>query len=165
MVIEGTAQFFRKFLRVAEVGDADAATRDLVFVSRADAATGGTDGALAGGLFAGLIQRDVVRHDDRRGRADLQAAAHFDAVGFEFADLLLQRAWVQHHAVADQAQRIGTQDAGGNQVEHGLLAADHQRVAGVVAALEADDGADILRQQIDDLALAFIAPLGAQHYD
>jgi hypothetical protein len=34
-----------------------------------------------------------------------------------------------------------------------------------VAALETHDGADFLGQQVDDLALAFIAPLRAQHYD
>jgi len=50
-------------------------------------------------------------------------------------------------------------------VQDGLLAVDHQRVAGIVAALEADDGADVLRQQVDDLALAFIAPLGPENND
>jgi hypothetical protein len=38
-------------------------------------------------------------------------------------------------------------------------------VAGIVAALEARDGADLLGQQIDDLALAFIAPLGPENDD
>jgi hypothetical protein len=50
-------------------------------------------------------------------------------------------------------------------VQHGLLASDHERVAGVVSALEAHHGTDFLGEQIDDLALAFIAPLSAQHYD
>ncbi len=74
-------------------------------------------------------------------------------------------AGLRHDAVADQAQRVVAQDAGRDQVQDGLLAADHQRVAGVVAALEAHDGADVGGQQVDDLALAFVAPLGAQHYD
>jgi hypothetical protein len=72
---------------------------------------------------------------------------------------------VQHDAVTDEAQRVGAQDARGNQVQHGLLAVDHQRVAGVVPALEAHDGADFLGQQVDDLALAFIAPLGPENDD
>jgi hypothetical protein len=70
---------------------------------------------------------------------------------------------MQHDTVADQAQRVVAQDARGNQVQDGLLAADDEGVAGVVAALEAHDGADVLREQVDDLALAFIAPLGTQH--
>ena len=42
-----------------------------------------------------------------------------------------------------------------------LCAADDEGVAGVVTALEARHRGGALRQEIDDLALAFIAPLGA----
>ncbi len=42
-----------------------------------------------------------------------------------------------------------------------LLAAGDHRVAGVVAALRADDHVDGVGEQVDDLALAFIAPLAA----
>ncbi|GBD47193.1 hypothetical protein METY_0406 [Methylopila sp. Yamaguchi] len=38
-------------------------------------------------------------------------------------------------------------------------------MARVVAALEADDDVRLLREPIDDLALAFVAPLGADHDD
>jgi hypothetical protein len=72
---------------------------------------------------------------------------------------------MQNHPVTDQAQRIVTQDAGRNQVQHRLLAGDDEGVAGVVAALEAHHGANFLGEQIDDLALAFVAPLSTQHYD
>ena len=46
-----------------------------------------------------------------------------------------------------------------------LRAVDDERVAGVVAALEAHDAGDAVGQQIDDLALAFVAPLGADDDD
>src|SRR5690606_38231294 len=42
-----------------------------------------------------------------------------------------------------------------------FLPADHQRVAGIVATLETCDGRGFLGQQVDDLALALVAPLGA----
>jgi hypothetical protein len=38
-------------------------------------------------------------------------------------------------------------------------------VTRVVAALETGHRADALRQQIDDLAFAFVAPLRTQNYD
>jgi len=41
---------------------------------------------------------------------------------------------------------------------------DDQRVTGVVAALEADDALRLLGQPVDDLALAFVAPLGPDHH-
>ncbi len=148
-----------------QVGDADAATRHLVFIGRADATAGGADRLAAGGAFARLVQGDVVRHDQRRGRGDLQARTHFHAGGFELGDFLLQGRRRDHHAVADQAQRVFTQDARRDQVQHGLLAIDDKGVAGIVAALETHYGTDFLGKQIDDLALAFIAPLGTKHYD
>lgn len=48
-------------------------------------------------------------------------------------------------------------------MQDGLLAIDDERVAGVMAALESDDCTDFFGKQIDDLALAFIAPLGTEH--
>jgi hypothetical protein len=43
------------------------------------------------------------------------------------------------------------------------LLADDQGMAGIVATLEADDGIGAAGEPIDDLAFAFIAPLGADH--
>ena len=51
----------------------------------------------------------------------------------------------------------------GNQLEDELLLADIDGVAGVVAALVARDDVEPVREQVDDLALAFVAPLRAQH--
>jgi len=105
----------------------------------------------------------VVRHDQRRGRGDLQARTHFHAGGFQLSDFLLQRGRRDHHAVADQAQRVIAQDAGRNQVQHGLLTVDDQGMTGIVAALVTHNRSRLIGQQIDDLALAFIAPLGAEN--
>jgi hypothetical protein len=44
-------------------------------------------------------------------------------------------------------------------------AVDDQRVAGIVAALEAHHHVGALRQPVDDLALALVAPLGADDDD
>ena len=64
-----------------------------------------------------------------------------------------------------QDRHVLAQDAGGNQPQHGLAAADDERVAGVVPALEAHDALRALGQPVDDLALAFVAPLGADDDD
>jgi hypothetical protein len=44
------------------------------------------------------------------------------------------------------------------------LAVDDQRVAGIVPALEARDHVGALAQPVDDLALALVAPLGADDH-
>jgi hypothetical protein len=38
-------------------------------------------------------------------------------------------------------------------------------MAGIVSSLKAHHGLGVVCQPIDDLALAFITPLGANHYD
>src|SRR5258708_9473342 len=50
-------------------------------------------------------------------------------------------------------------------MQHRLLGSDHQRVAGVVAALEAHHALRAVGQPVDDLALALVAPLGADDDD
>ena len=57
------------------------------------------------------------------------------------------------------------EDAGRNQAQHRLAAADDERVPGVVAALEAHDALRVLGQPVDDLALALVAPLGSDDDD
>ena len=57
------------------------------------------------------------------------------------------------------------QDAGGQQVQRVLLVADDDGVAGVVAAVELDDVVDAAAEQVGRLALALVAPLGADDDD
>ena len=57
------------------------------------------------------------------------------------------------------------QDSRWHQVELPGLAVADDRVAGVVAALEAHDRIGVLGEQVGDLSLAFIAPLGADDHD
>jgi hypothetical protein len=50
-------------------------------------------------------------------------------------------------------------------MQYGLLAIDHQGMAGVVPSLKSDHGRRLVREQVDHLALALIAPLGADNYN
>ena len=66
---------------------------------------------------------------------------------------------VQHNAIADQAGLALVQDTGRDKVQDGLLTLNLEGVAGVVAALEAHDDLTCGTEHINDLALAFVAPL------
>ena len=48
-------------------------------------------------------------------------------------------------------------------MQHRLLTVDYQRVAGVVPPLESRHRRGAVRQQVDDLAFALVAPLRADH--
>jgi hypothetical protein len=49
-------------------------------------------------------------------------------------------------------------------MQHGLLAVNHQGMAGIVSALETNHHGRAVGQDIDYFALAFVSPLGAQNY-
>ena len=165
VVVEHFAQLGGKTLAVEQVLQAQRTARHLVLVGGTDAAPGGADLAGALGDFARLIERHVVRHDERAGFAEFQAAGDVDAGGYQHVHFFQQRGRRQHHAVADVAGDVVTQDAGRDQVQHGFLAGHHQRVARVVAALETHHALRAVGQPVDDFALAFIAPLGADDDD
>src|SRR5690606_18288991 len=94
-----------------------------------------------------------------------QARAHVQAGLFQLADLFQQRLGRQHHAVADVAGNVRMHDARRYQAQNGFIAIDPQRVARIMAALETYDTLRRLSQPVDDLALAFVTPLGADHHN
>ena len=136
----------------------------LVGVRRADAAAGRADLALAEEALGDLVDRPVVARDDVGVRADHEPGG-VDAAGLEPVDLLEQHGEVDDDAVADDGDAAGAEDAARQQVQGVLLAADDDGVAGVVAAVELHDVVDAAAEQVGGLALAFVAPLGADEHD
>ena len=80
-----------------------------------------------------------------------------------FADEI-ERVRIEHDAVADDRELARAHDARRQERELVGLGADDEGVAGVVAALETHDDVGLLGQPVDDLALALVAPLGADHH-
>ena len=88
-----------------------------------------------------------------------------DAPLLQGVELRKQLLGIQHHAVADHADRA-LEDSRGDLVQDERLALPRvDGVAGIRAALIAHHEIRALRQDVDDLPLAFIAPLGADHDD
>ena len=75
---------------------------------------------------------------------------------------LQQRRRIDHQAVADDGLLAGPQNAARNQLQDELALADEHGVAGVVPALVAGHDIEAFGEKVDDLALALVAPLGAQ---
>ena len=152
--------------QVLEVHHPDGAPADLVLIGRTDAALGSADAALACGSLAQRIELAVERQDQGRVLGDTQIVARDTHTKFlDLGDLLGKRPGVDHHAVADHRELALAHHAGGEQRQLIGGAVDHQRVAGIMAALEAHHDIGALRQPIDDLPLAFVAPLGADDHD
>jgi hypothetical protein len=151
-------------LRPQEIAHADADARGLALVGRADPAPGGADVARA--LLAQAIDLLVVGQRDVRSLGDHQVAiAAHEALLAEGGDLLDQRGGIDHHPLAEHAGDPRAQDPRRDQARDVLLAVDHQRVAGVRAPRPAADHLGVLREQVDDLPLPLVPPLGSDHYD
>ena len=144
-------------LRVEQVLDANPDPRRLVGIRGADPAPRRPDLELAEPLLARAVDRDVPRHDQVRVARDLERVGA-DPAAFEIVDLAEQHLRVDDAAGAEDADLAG-ENPGGKLAELERLAGDDHRVAGVRPTLVAADDVRLLREQVDDLALAFVAPL------
>ena len=144
-----------------KIADADRTAPGLVLIRRPDAAAGRADLAGAAGVLAQAIEVAVERQDQRAGIGDPQRlGGRDDALRTQPRDFVLQRPRIEHHAVADEGRRPAD-DARRQQRQIVHVLADDQRVAGVMPALEPHDHVGTLGEPVDDLALAFVAPLRA----
>ena len=148
-----------------EVPHRDPAAAGLVLVRRPDAAQRRPDLPAPPLLLGQGLEAPVVRQDEVRAVRDDEVVADLDAERLELPGLPLEGDRVHHDAVADHAEDPRVQDPGGDEVQHELLPRDDHGVAGVVAAVVARHHLDPRRQQVHDLPLAFVAPLGAGDHD
>lgn len=147
-------------LRPGQIDAADSGAVHLVGVGGADAALGRADFFRAG---AGFLQRvgALVIFENQLGAVRQADVVDREALGGDALHLFDQAEHVDDEAVADDVDDVRTEDSGGNQVQHIVLVADFDGVPRVVAALEADHHIHIARQNVDELAFPFVAPLGS----
>ena len=152
--------------QVGQIHEADGAPADFVFVGRADAALGGADAGRRILRLAHRFELAMQRQNQSCVFGDAQTVRrHRDALLLELGDFIDQRLRIDHHAIADDRQLAAAHHAGRQQRQLVGDAVDHQRVAGIVAALEPHDDVGLLGQPVDDLALAFVAPLGPDNHN
>ena len=147
-------------LGIEQILHADADAQRLVGVGRPDAAASRSDLELAEPALARLVDRQVPRHDHVRVARDVHASRGGEPARLELVDLRQEHGRVDDAAGTDDAGLAGD-DAARDLADLVRLAADHDRVPCVRAALIAAHEIRVLREQVDDLALAFVSPLRA----
>ncbi len=144
-------------LRVEQVLDADPEPRRLVAVRRADPAPRRADLEPAEPTLARPVERDVPGHDQ------LGVPGQVHLLGREPARLQLVQLLDEHRRIDDAAGTehalLAPEDPRGHVPELVRLPVGDDGVAGVRTALVAADEIRVLGQQVDDLALALVAPL------
>ena len=156
------SNFWRRILGIEDVLDTDADAGRLVGVGGADAAARRPDLEPAEPPFARRVDRHVPGHDQVCVSGDANGRRR-DAAPLELVELRHQEPWVDDAAGADDAELSG-KDPGGNVVKRERLAAADDRVAGVRATLVAADDVRVKGEQVDDLPLPLVAPLGSHDH-
>src|SRR5205085_3571332 len=85
-------------------------------------APGGSDRVLAAPCFPRLVERSMVRHREVGTLTDEQVVwRDGHSLAAKLCHFLEQSERVDHHAIADDAEFIGPDDAAGNKVQNVLL--------------------------------------------
>jgi len=159
------AAFFAEERGIEQVAHAQTAPRHFVFVSWADAAGRCADFVGAARAFGGSVELAVVRENQVRAIADVQAALHVNArlrKGFNFVD---ERARINNDASPNDGVLFGPQNATGNELQDVLFFADDDGVPGIVAAGHARDVIKRTGEIVNDFAFTFVTPLRADDDD
>ena len=163
----GARSWPRSAVAVGQVGDADRAAADLVLVGRADAAAGGADLGRSPACASRAASRS--RCSGRIRQALSASTSRSGVIVTPWApialDLVQQGPGIDHHAVADDRQ-LALHHAGRQQA---TACRSCSPTTSVWPALwppwKRTTTSARLRQPVDDLALALVAPLGADHGD
>ena len=161
---DALGHFLAQGIGIAQSAAAKAHPLHLVRIRGTDTATGGADLLRAASRFTRLVETLVVGHGEVSAVGDQQVLwRDLHALAAQLLEFLHQSDGVQHHAIGDHIQLCRPKDAAGHEMQHILHVVVNDRVPGVVAALGTHHHVHFLREIIDDLAFAFIAPLGADY--
>ena len=137
-------------IQMEQVAHAEGLLHVLVAVSVGDAPLGGAElcaGLGQTGLFQTVLLH-MVGHGDGGAVGDLQVGGgDGDALLAQLVDLTVQMVGVDDHTVAHHADNIGTEDAGGQQVQHELAPLVLHGMTSVVAAPIARNNIILLADQ------------------
>src|SRR6266542_368588 len=163
LLLEDDVQLLPEDLGVRQILHPEPDPGGLVCVGRPDPPLGGAQAVLAQVALGELVQLQEVGHH-QVGIAGDEEARGVDAPGGQRVHLLEEGTGVDHHPVPDHAGHMGVENPGRDQVELEELATGHHGVAGVVSPLVSNDEVGTPGQEVGDLSLPFVPPLGA-HQD
>ena len=164
LVFQHGLQFRRESLLVHPADDADADTIRCVRVARADAAARRTDLRVSLEFLLQRVETLVVRHDDMRPVGNPQRA-DFLVLGCHAVQFVQKLLRIENDIVADDACAARIKDARRQQMQFEFMSVCDNRMACIAAALITRYYICLRGKIIHNLALPFVAPLGADYND
>ena len=152
--------------KIGEIHEADCTAAHFIFVGGPNSPLRGADAGRSIVRLAQGLELPMQRQDQDRVFGNAQTfGRHHDALLLELGNLVDQGLRIDHHAVADDRKLALSNNSGRQQRKFVSRAVDDQSVAGIMATLETDNDIGLFRQPVDDLAFAFVAPLGSDNHD
>ena len=111
-------------------------------------------------LFDCGFKDPVIGKNQMAARGNVEAFFDMDPTVGKAIPFFDQGQRVQHHSGSDDALQVIVKDSRRNKVEDELPAPDSDCVTGVVATLIAGHDVELIGDDVDDLALALVTPLG-----
>ena len=150
-------------IKVRQIANTDRPPANLVFISWPDTASGGADLSRTRSSLAQAIEIAVDRQDQRAIVGEREViGGDRNPLPAQFLHFGTQRPRVKHHAIADDRQRAGD-NTRRQQRQFIDILANHQSMACIMPALEADHSIGAFGQPVDNFAFAFVAPLCADY--
>jgi hypothetical protein len=159
LLVERDLDLLAQDVRVEEILDADPDPRGLVRIGGPDPALGRADLELPQAVLRVLVDRQVPGHDQVRVAGEVEHRV----VAPVLVELGDQHLRIDDAAVADDAG-LAEDDPARNLADLEDHAIGDDGVPGVRATLVTADEVGVLREQVDDLALALVAPLRTDDY-
>ena len=144
---------------VKKVAYLDARLSVLIGVKGSDAALGGAESPSPQPLLLIGVLKDMVGHEQLGPLGHDEVGGRHTLAG-HVLQLSCQLGHVQGHPVADDIGDMGIENAGGQNVQGKAPVVVNDGVACVGPPLEAHHHIGGLRQQVGDLTLALVAPVG-----
>src|SRR4051812_36682276 len=154
-------QLLRKQDRLHQVRHPEAGPSCFVPIGGPDATFRRADFRVTFAELALFVQGTVIWQNQMRAIADQQVFADVDAQLPQALNLGHKGDRIDDNAVADDASFPAAQNSRRDEMQNVLLALVDDSVTGVISALAADDDVRFRRQDIDDFAFPFVAPLRA----
>lgn len=149
-------------VKVFKIAHSDGLFHELIGIHRRNAAAGRAELLIAEPVLFKSVKELVIRHADGSTVADLEVfGAYRNAALTQARCFVKQVLKVDDYAGAEDIDGVVAQDTGGKQVQDELALVVYNGVAGVIAALIADNDIVLFREQVDHTALALIAPVGS----
>src|SRR5215211_9011115 len=108
----------------------------------------------------------MIRHDQVGTGRNLQSfRCHLDAL-FAYLVYLFEKCFrIDHHTIAEHTNFVRMDYSRRQQPQNERFIAYVDAMAGIMPALITRNYVETVREQVDNLSLALVAPLGTNNYD